>query len=65
MRHHYTAGATCKLDADAALTGALAYMPANEVQAGSLFNNFAPGLAPREKIEMYEWSIGVQYSRRF
>lgn len=65
VRHHYTAGATWKLDTDSALTGAVAYMPANEVQAGSLFNNFAPGLALQEKIEMYEWSIGVQYSRRF
>ena len=52
VRHHYTAGASWKLDADSALTGALAFAPSNDVQTGSLLNNFAPGLALREKIEI-------------
>ena len=37
----------------------------NDVTAPSFFNNFAPGLAMQEKIKMYEYSLGVQYQRRF
>ena len=65
VRQHLTLGATWKLDADSAVTGAFAYVLSNDVQGASFFNNFAPGLALQEKIEMYEYSIGVQYSRRF
>jgi long-chain fatty acid transport protein len=65
VRHHATLGATWKLDAQSAVTGAFMYAFSNDVQGSSLFNNFAPGLQLQEKIEMYEYSIGVQYSRRF
>jgi long-chain fatty acid transport protein len=65
MRHHLTLGATWKLDAQSAVTGAFMYAFSNDVQGASFFNNFAPGLQLSEKIEMHEYSIGVQYSRRF
>jgi len=35
------------------------------VSGPSFFNNFGPGLALQERIRMYEWSLGVQYARRF
>ena len=65
VRHHLTAGATWQLDARSAVTVAAMYAFRNDVEAPSFFNNFAPGLQMREKIEMYEYSIGVQYARRF
>lgn len=65
VRHHLTLGATWRLDTDSALTGAFMYAFSNDVQGPSLFNNFAAGLALQEKIQMYEYSIGVQYARRF
>jgi long-chain fatty acid transport protein len=65
VRQHLTLGATWKLDADSAITGAFAYVFSNDVEGTSLINNFGQGLALQEKIEMYEYSIGVQYSRRF
>jgi hypothetical protein len=40
----------------------------NRVQGPSLINNFLPpALQPsmQEKIQMYEWSIGVQWAHRF
>lgn len=65
VRHHLTLGATWKLDSDSSLTGAVMYAFSNDVNGPSLFNNFGPGLALQEKIEMYQYAIGVQYSRRF
>ena len=65
VRHHVTLGATVKLDADSAVTGAFMYAASNDVSAPSLLNNFVPGMNAQEKIEMYQYSIGVQYSRRF
>lgn len=65
VRHHVTGGATWKLDPASAVTVAAMYAFSNDVEASSLINAFGPGFAYREKIEMYEWSIGVQYSRRF
>ncbi|MGZ5652276.1 MAG: OmpP1/FadL family transporter [Usitatibacter sp.] len=65
VRHHLTLGATWKLDAQSSLTGAFMYAFSNDVNGPSFFNNFAPGLALQEKIEMYEYSLGVQYLRRF
>jgi long-chain fatty acid transport protein len=65
VRHHLTLGATWQLDAQSALTAAFMYAFSNDVEGPSFFNNFAPGLAMREKIEMYEYSIGLQYVRRF
>jgi long-chain fatty acid transport protein len=65
MRHHATLGATWKIDARSAVTVAAMYAFSNDVAGASLFNNFAAGLALQEKIEMYEFSIGAQYSLRF
>ena len=65
VRHHVTLGATWKVDNDSAITGAFMYAFSNDVTGPSLFNNFVPGLNAQEKIEMYQYSIGVQDSRRF
>jgi len=65
VRHHYTLGGTWKLDAESAVTAAFAYIANQDVKGASLFNSFAPGLQLQEKIQMYEYSIGVQYARRF
>lgn len=64
VRHHITLGGTWKLDNASAITVAAMYAFNNDVEAPSFFNNFAP-LGMREKIEMYEYAIGVQYSTRF
>ena len=64
VRHHVTLGATYRLDAASAVTGAFMYAFNHDVTAPSFFNAFAP-LGLEEKIEMYQYSIGVQYSRRF
>ena len=65
VRHHATLGATYQAIRDTSYTFAAMYVFSNDVEAPSFFNNFAPGLQLREKIEMYEWSIGVQYAKRF
>jgi long-chain fatty acid transport protein len=65
VRHHVTLGATWKLDNESAVTGAFMYAFNNDVTGPSLFNAFVPGLQAQEKIKMYEYSIGVQYSRRY
>ena len=65
VRHHITAGATWSVDPDSFVTMAAMYAFQNDVTAPSLFNAFAPGLTMQEKIKMYEYSIGVQYQRRF
>ena len=65
MRHHVTGGGTLALDRDSAVTVAAMYAFGNEVTGASFFDNFGAGLQLQEKIRMYEWSLGVQYSRRF
>lgn len=65
VQHHITAGATWKIDPASSITAAAMYAFSNDVTGPSFFNNFAPGLALQEKIQMYEWSLGVQYARRF
>src|SRR5690606_12647895 len=65
VRHHVTAGATWALAPGSAVTVAAMYAFSNDVEGASLFNHFAPGMELREKIEMYQYSIGVQYARRF
>ncbi len=65
VQHHITAGGTWNLDAASAVTVAAMYAFSNDVNGASLFNAFAPGLAMQEKIQMHEYSIGVQYARRF
>lgn len=65
VQHHITGGATWKLDQASALTVAAMYAFSNDVQGPSLLNNFVPGLNASEKIEMYQFSFGMQYSRKF
>jgi long-chain fatty acid transport protein len=65
VRHHITFGATWKLDQASAVTGAFMYAFNNDVSGPSLLNNFVPGLNAQETIEMYQYSVGVQYSQRF
>ena len=60
-----TGGATWNLDNRSSLTLALMYAFGNDVTGPSLFNNFVPGLAATEKIEMYQYSIGLQYAQKF
>jgi long-chain fatty acid transport protein len=68
MKDHATAGATWKWDAQNELTGAFMYAFKNDVQGPSLINNFLPPQAQanmQEKIQMYEWSIGLQWAHKF
>jgi long-chain fatty acid transport protein len=67
MKDHGTLGATWRWDARNELTGAAMYAFSNSVQGPSLFNRFfPPGAANmQEKIEMYEWSIGLQWAHYF
>lgn len=65
VQHHVTAGATWNVDPSSYLTVAAMYAFDNDVTGPSLFNAFAPGLAMQEKISMHEYSVGVQYQKRF
>jgi long-chain fatty acid transport protein len=67
IKDHVTLGATWTWDRQNEITGAFMYAFENSVTGASLFNGFfPPGAANmQEKIEMYEWSFGVQYARRF
>ena len=67
MKDHATLGATWKWNPQNELTGAFMYAFTNDVQGPSLFNSFfPPGAANmQEKIQMYEWSLGVQWAYRF
>ena len=68
VKDHATAGATYKLDAQNDITGAFMYAFNNSVSGASVFNNFfPPGMQPsmQEKIQMYEWSLGIQWAHHF
>jgi long-chain fatty acid transport protein len=68
IKDHVTLGATWAWDRQNEITGAFMYAFRNSVTGPSLFNGFfPPGMQPnmQEKIEMDEWSFGLQYSRRF
>jgi long-chain fatty acid transport protein len=67
VKDHATLGATWKWDPQNALTGAFMYAFNNDVQGASLFNNFFPPPQPnmQEKIQLREWSLGVQWAYRF
>lgn len=66
IQHRLTLGATYAWQQHE-VTGAFMYAFKNDVQGASLFNNFFPAGTPafNEKIQMYEWSIGVQYAYKF
>jgi long-chain fatty acid transport protein len=68
VQNHLTAGATYAWANRHEITGAFMYAFSNDVTGPSLFNSLAPpgsGLNAQEKIEMYQWSLGVQYSYKF
>jgi long-chain fatty acid transport protein len=67
VQNHITAGATYAWANRHELTGAFMYAFNNDVTGPSLLNGFfPPGTANMsETIEMYQWSLGVQYSYKF
>jgi long-chain fatty acid transport protein len=68
VKDHATAGFTYRMDARDEITGAFMYAFSNDVKGASLFNAFIPPAAQpnmQEKIQMYEWSVGLQWARRF
>jgi long-chain fatty acid transport protein len=67
VKDHATLGATWKWDAQNELSGAFMYAFNNTVQGPSLLNSFFPPQAQasmQEKIELREWSIGIQWARK-
>jgi long-chain fatty acid transport protein len=66
IQNHVTLGATWT-DKQNEVTGAFMYAFQNDVTGPSLFNNFFPPSAfnAQEKIQMYEYSFGLQYARKF
>ena len=68
VQDHVTLGATWNYDARNEVTGAFMWAFNNSVSGRSLINDFIdPRFQPnlQEKIEMYEWSLGVQYAHKF
>ena len=68
IKDHATLGATWKWNPQNELTGMFMYAFNNDVQGPSLINNFLPpqfNPAMQEKIQMYEWSIGLQWAYHF
>jgi long-chain fatty acid transport protein len=66
IKHRMTLGATYQWQKHE-VTGAFMYAFKNDVTGPSLLNGFLPPGTPgfNEKIEMYEWSLGVQYAYKF
>jgi len=66
IKNHVTLGATWT-DKQNEITGAFMYAFQNSVTGPSLFNNFFPPNSSnmQEKIQMYEYSFGLQYARKF
>jgi long-chain fatty acid transport protein len=67
VQNHLTAGATYAWANRHEITGAFMYAFTNDVTGPSLLNGFFPPGAANmsETIEMYQWSLGVQYSYKF
>ena len=67
IRSHATLGVTYNADRRTEITGAFMYAFNNSVQGASLFNNFFPPPQPnmQDKIQLREWSLGLQYVRKF
>ena len=68
IKDHATLGATWKWNPQNELTGMFMYAFNNDVQGPSLINNFLPPQAQanmQEKIQMYEWSLGLQWAYKF
>lgn len=65
VKDHVTVGFTYALDKNSEITGAYMHALANDVTGPSFFNAFAPGMGGSEKIEMYQNSLGIGWSKRF
>lgn len=65
VKDHLTLGFTYALDKNTELTGAYMHAFSNSVSGPSFFNAFAPGMGGTEKIEMYQNSFGLGWSKRF
>ena len=65
VQNHLTLGATWDWDKQNEVTGAFMYAFQNSVSGASLFNSFLGTSTIQEKIQMYEWSLGVQYAHKF
>jgi len=67
VQDHITLGTTYNLSPRSELTGAFMYAFNNEVTGPSFFNAlfFFKTSNTTEKIEMWQWSLGVQYSYKF
>ena len=65
VQNHLTLGATWDWDKQNEVTGAFMYAFQNSVSGASLFNSFLGTTTIQEKIQMYEWSLGVQYAHKF
>jgi long-chain fatty acid transport protein len=69
VQNHITLGTTYNLSPRSELTGAFMYAFNNDVTGPSFFNVPVQALGGQanmqEKIEMWQWSLGVQYSYKF
>ncbi|MGB8433768.1 MAG: long-chain fatty acid transporter, partial [Burkholderiales bacterium] len=65
VQNHLTLGATWNWDKRNELTGAFMYAFQNSVTGPSLFNAFLGTNTIQEEIQMYEWSLGVQWAYKF
>lgn len=67
VTQHFTFGGSMKLDKASELNLSVMIAPEEEVQGGSLFQGFVPpGVsAGTERVRMNQFSVGLQYSKRF
>jgi long-chain fatty acid transport protein len=67
IKDHLTLGATYGWDKKNEVTGAFMWAFNNSVSGASLINQFLPPPQPnmQEKIQMYEWGLGIQYAYKF
>lgn len=67
VTQHFTFGGSMKLDKTSELNLSVMIAPEEEVSGGSLFQGFVPpGVsAGTERVRMNQYSVGIQYSRRF
>jgi long-chain fatty acid transport protein len=65
VKDHLTLGFTYALDKDSELTMAYMHAFSNSVEGASFFNAFAPGQGGKEKIEMYQNSLGIAWGKRW
>lgn len=69
VKDHYTLGGTMALDKESELSFFFMHARSEQVKGNSLFTDFLQNMgAPNfgtDKIQMYENSIGIQYSKKF